>query len=445
MMKQTLLIGILLLLSGMSLAQGLAAGPMAGANTQREVKIWYQFKDSTPVRLEYWLDTQPHKTMRTKAFAPNRDTDYSHTQVISDLQPGGHYSYRLLSEDGKWHSDTFQFFTQRLWQWREDPPAFNLMMGSCNYIDEPAYDRPGKPFGSDYDIFQSMAKQKPDYMLWLGDNVYTREVDFTSASGIFYRYRHDRQFAPLQPLLQTGHHLAIWDDHDYGPNDSNQSYIFKGESLKAFRQYWPNPSFGLPGAPGIFTLASLNDVDVFMLDDRYYRDADNSPDAPDKAMYGKAQLRWLKNALMASSANFKLIVGGSQMLNDYSSYEGWNHFTYERSAFLAWLEQAGINGVVFVSGDRHHTELLKIDRPWTYPLYELTCSSMTAGIFTSQKLLQNPVLVKDTLVGKHNFCNMHFSGKQHDRSLEISVYDHQGKLQWQKTLSQKQLQTPRQK
>ena len=33
---------------------------------------------------------------------------------------------------------------------------------------------------------------------------------------------------------------------------------------------------------------------------------------------------------------------------------------------------------MFLSGDRHFTELLKVERPGTYPLYEFTSSPLTS-------------------------------------------------------------------
>jgi alkaline phosphatase D len=56
----------------------------------------------------------------------------------------------------------------------------------------------------------------------------------------------------MQQLLRATSHLAIVDDHDVGPNDSDGSYVQQGESLKLFPRYPPNPSYGLPGAPGSF-------------------------------------------------------------------------------------------------------------------------------------------------------------------------------------------------
>jgi hypothetical protein len=45
-------------------------------------------------------------------------------------------------------------------------------------------------------------------------------------------------------------HLATWDDHDCGPNNSNASFALKGETLKLFRRGRLNPDIGLPGVPG---------------------------------------------------------------------------------------------------------------------------------------------------------------------------------------------------
>ena len=131
-------------------------------------------------------------------------------------------------------------------------------------------------------------------MLWLGDNVYLQQPDFYDPASMAARYRRQRAFAPLQPLLTATAHLAIWDDHDYGPNDADASYVLKGETLGLFQRYWPNPSFGLPDVPGTFGMARYGDVLFFLLDDRYYRSPDAWPDGPDKTMFGARQLEWLK-------------------------------------------------------------------------------------------------------------------------------------------------------
>jgi alkaline phosphatase D len=168
-----------------------------------------------------------------------------------------------------------------------------------------------------------------------------------------YRYTHDRALKGLQPLLRKGRHYAIWDDHDYGPNDSNKSLILEDESLTLFKRYWVNPSFGLPELPGVFTVVSYGDADLFLLDDRYYRDGDTMPDRADKAMFGPRQIAWLEDALLNSPATFKIIVAGGQMLNDFDVFEGWNHFPAERDSNLlpAYYEKILLLRTTTLRGD----------------------------------------------------------------------------------------------
>ena len=98
---------------------------------------------------------------------------------------------------------------------------------------------------------------------------------------------------------------AIWDDHDFGPNDAGRNYIFKNESRAIFNDYWLNPTSG-ENKEGIYTMMNYGDVDFFLLDDRFFRSDVNLADTinnivnEDKAYFGKLQLNWLKNSLLFS-------------------------------------------------------------------------------------------------------------------------------------------------
>ena len=67
------------------------------------------------------------------------------------------------------------FHTEALWQYREDPPTTTIALGSCAFINEAPYDKPGVPYGSNYEIFDTIASKDPDVMLWLGNNIYLRD------------------------------------------------------------------------------------------------------------------------------------------------------------------------------------------------------------------------------------------------------------------------------
>jgi alkaline phosphatase D len=47
------------------------------------------------------------------------------------------------------------------------------------------------PYGGDYAIFEAIYETRPDAFIWLGDNVYYREPDWTSRTGMIHRWTHD--------------------------------------------------------------------------------------------------------------------------------------------------------------------------------------------------------------------------------------------------------------
>lgn len=428
-------------------AAELRAGPMAGASYMRGAKLWLQASGPAKAVVEYWDVQQPKKILATPSLVLKADEDFVGHITIGALEPGRTYGYRVKL-DGKLQDvkQSLTFRTQTLWQWRTDAPDWKLALGSCAYTNEPVYDRPGRPYGGPPEamrIYDSIARQKADMMLWLGDYLYYREVDFDSEWGMRYRWRHDRGIREVQSLLRTGHHFAIWDDHEFGANDSNSSFRLKGEALALFKRYFANPGYGLPEVPGIFGNFIFNDAEFFMLDGRYHRDHDDLK-ADDKSMLGAAQLRWLKNALLASRAPIKFIVSGSQITNEISTYEGWHHFPRERTDILKFLTDHGIDGVVILSGDRHFTEILKTERAGTYPLYELTCSPLTSGTASDLgKEKDNPQLIAGTFTPQRNFCTIDFSGPRASRKLTVRSFDTDGVLLWERELRLSELQSPK--
>ena len=248
----------------------------------------------------------------------------------------------------------------------------------------------------------------------------------------------------LAALAMT--HLAIWDDHDYGPNDSDASYVLKGETLALFRRYGPNPSAGLPDAPGTSGMARYGDVLFFLLDDRWYRSPNVWPDGPDKTMFGARQLEWLKQALVpAPRTTLKIVAAGGQFWHRGSRFEGWHRYRDERDAFADWLVRARIEDLVFVSGDRHFGELLKSERPGAYPLYEFTSSPLTSRppARLDRADTANPDLVPETLVAKRQFGMIRVTGPANDRRVALEARDTDGALLWRHELKASDLRFPR--
>lgn len=407
----------------------LVSGPMAGPAEMRGVSIWVQSDAPCSASIEYWVASSP--TSRTKSATTDlaQASQFSGHIRLFGLTPGTAYGYQLLL-DGVAAGGAQSIRTQSLWQWRTDAPNFTLLAGSCNYGNEPDVDRPGRPYGDRHDIFDVMAAQQPDLMLWLGDNLYYREVDYSSKDGMATRWAYERKQAYVQKLLRTGSHAAIWDDHDYGQNDSNASFVFKDEALALQKRYWANPSYGIPGTPGAFTTFGFADADFFLLDDRWYRDDHKLNDAR-RVMLGDGQMRWLKNALLTSTGRFKIIAGGSQMLHKGKRGDSWQDYPAERDDFLKFLAESKITGVLFMSGDVHRSELTRIERPGHYALHDMTSSPMTSGVYVDESLRVRDNLVPGTVVmGERNFCRIRFEGTKFDRRMVVSVINADGQTKW---------------
>jgi alkaline phosphatase D len=341
-----------------------------------------------------------------------------------------------------------KFTTKELWQWRKPAPDFSFLTGSCAYFNETEFDRPGKPYGGDSSIFETMSKIPAAFNVWLGDNWYTREVDYNTRWGLNYRASHDRATPVLQKFMASMPQYSIWDDHDYGPNDAGKSYILKNESRKIFMNYSLNPSYGEEGK-GIYSVVSYSDVDLFLTDDRFFRSEDEMPDSidgkpnADKSYFGKMQMEWLKNALSFSTATFKVIATGSQVLNPYSSAECMKAYSAEYYELMNFLATQKISGVLFITGDRHHSEVIKQDRPGLYPLYDITTSPFTAGVSKVRGVeLNNPARMNGTLVEEQNFARISITGKKSERKFTVEFIGIKGQKLGGWTVGEKELQMP---
>lgn len=403
-------------------------GPMPGHTDMLGVSIWMQCTSPCNAQLEYWVKEKPDSLLRTTVLTSEADKGHALEFSVDRVVPGRTYGYRVLLDGNAVDvGEPLWFRTQPLWKFRGDPPDLTVAAGSCTYVNEPAYDRPGKPYGGEHGIFNSIADAKPDLMLWLGDNVYLREPDWGSWPGYLHRYTHTRALPELQHLLRSTHHYAIWDDHDFGPNDCDGSWIHTDLSHRAFDLFWANPTHGLPGVGGNGTSFSHGDVDFFLLDDRSFR---VPPDlvTMTPSYLGKAQLDRLVLMLKYSDATFKVVCVGGQVLNTAAVFENYATYPQERKELLDRIDKEGITGVVFLTGDRHHGVLSKLELPGGNVVYDLTTSPLTSGVHAPKEV--NELAVPGTTVEQRNFAVLRFTGPRKARVLTMELRDAGGKVLW---------------
>jgi alkaline phosphatase D len=436
-----ILLALLISFSSRSYAQVnlLQSGPMAGYSEMTEASLWVQTTEAAKVKFRYWETANPQRKMFTEEASTTREKAFTAQLKASKLQPGKKYTYELyINNNLVKRPYALEFQSQTLWQWRTDPPEFTFAMGSCAYINETEVDRPGKPYGSGYEIFTTIHKQKPDFMLWVGDNTYLREVDWNTRSGIMHRYTHTRSTPEMQPLLGSVHHYATWDDHDYGPDNSDRSFWNKALTREAFSLFWANPNYPAGENEGIYSTFHWNDVQFFLLDNRYYK-TPNHNFLGERTLLGKDQLQWLIDALIYSKAPFKFIVIGSQVLNPTNLEDSYSFYPEEKEKLLKAIRQANIPGVIFLDGDRHHSVLMKLDRQGTYPLYDLTVSPLTAGTAPTWPEENLSLMIPGTLFIEHNFALLQVSGPRTDRMLTIRLMNDKGNEVWRREIKASEL------
>lgn len=411
---------------GQAQSQLLQTAPMLGHCSGTECSFWLQTTEAARVKIAYWqkgsTDTLFTATARTEAAS------FFCTKLqAQNLRPYTHYEYLL-------HINEKPLFLQGA-AWRTPPTAkmaresalgLDFAFGSC-YFRQPhiSWSR-GKSYGGGYQIFESIAEEGPDFMIWGGDNLYFREADWQNEAAMAAKYQFSRSLPALQDLLRSTLHYAIWDDHDYGPNNSDSSFAQRAASLKSFQRFWANP----PAVDkGIYTQFSYGDLDFFLTDNRSFRSAQEGIAPKKRSLLGQRQLDWLKEALLQSQGSFKFVVMGGQFVSDAALYENAANFPREREELLAFIEKNQIQNVIFLTGDRHFSQCSRLFLESGVYVYDLTVSPLTSGPYSPGEE-PNSHLIPSSTVGRRNFAQLSVESRGRKRQLNIRLLDTDGELLW---------------
>ena len=318
--------------------------------------------------------------------------DYILKYSSGDLKAGTDYYYRLhfgpsrknttLSAAGSFKTNYGKDLTGE--------SAIVVVTGMNHYhFHYGKYERTLAYSGSDkhlgYPALASILSLKPDYFIGTGDNVYfdhPAERGFKNSqergrdphpggyegkevideAGMRRKY-HEQFFQPRYRDL-FANVATYWekDDHDYRFNDADPYMDFPIShelGIKNFKEQVPVVSSG--SDEKTYRTRRINkDLQVWFVEGRDYRDANDKPDGPDKTLWGNEQISWLKESLLQSDATFKLLVSPTPMVGPDDAYKKDNHvnpqgFRHEGEAFFDWVVANGFldKNFYIVCGDRH--------------------------------------------------------------------------------------------
>ncbi len=245
----------------------------------------------------------------------------------------------------------------------------------------------------DQSIWNRVADEKPDLVLYMGDNVYgdVRSND-PALPELKAAYMRLAMSAPFARVRATAPMLTVWDDHDMGANDAGGDWRFKEQSEKLFDYVWDvkDARRARPGVYGSWIVGEAGKrVQIIMLDTRFFRSPLKSTDEmgargkerwipdddPAKTMLGDEQWAWLE-AELKKPAELRLLVSSIQVLSEGHGWEAWREFPLERQKLYDVIKRTGAEHLFVLSGDRHSASLYEKDGVIPYRLFEATSSSL---------------------------------------------------------------------
>lgn len=338
------------------------SGPLVGAVGPTSARIWMHADRKASIEVIVARGDAPSDAADLRRYRVVADNDNHRAPIvdIGDLTPSTRYRYEVFCEGMRSAEWSGSLTTA------PNPGSagrFTMTFSSCmdGWSDDV------QP------VWYIAQAQNPAFHLLLGDNAYANSVDPEEQWTAHLRQRRVESFAAMIRNVPT---FAVWDDHDFGDNDSDGRNPRKNECLAAFKQLFANPSYGSATTEGTFHAFVWGDVEVFMLDSRFHRSSDDAPNDARKRLLGDGQFEWLKTGLLASKAKWKLIACGSPLVD--SSHDSWRGFDFERERLFSLVRDHRVPGVLMLTGDTHFCAVRTHDAQSTfgYPLIEVISSGI---------------------------------------------------------------------
>lgn len=266
------------------------------------------------------------------------------TVPVTELLPDTEYFYAVeadgyldLSRQGSFHTLT------------AGPFSFTFAAGGCAMS------------GSNGTVFETILKHHPLFMTFNGDMFYD---SFGVNDPELFRFALARELSmPAQAALYRNTPLVYkWDDHDYGPNNSDRTSPSREAAWQYYREMVPTHPLAVEGDAGpIYRAFSVGRVRFIITDDRSERSPASDPDNADKTILGATQKEWFKQELLAANERYPVIIwlesvpwiAGTQQNADH-----WGMYQTERREIANFIADNHIDGLLMIAGDAH---MLAID------------------------------------------------------------------------------------
>ena len=290
---------------------------------------------------------------------------------------------------------------------RQVEPAFFIHSGDTIYADWPIAAEQAMPDGGIWKNLTTEAKAKVAETL----------AEFRGNYAYNLMDEHVRRFNAAVPML------AQWDDHEVVNNwywekrlEEDERYeeksvaLLAARGMRAFTEYMPVRRHPLERDRIYASFRYGPSLEVFRIDMRAYRgpntDGLETALAREAMILGDAQMRWLKQALLASDATWKVIAADMPL-----GLIVWDNFLAQRgceavaqgdhgpargreleiAGLLRFIRDNEISNVVWLTADVHYTAAHHYDPNRAQfqefaPFWEFVSGPLNAGTFGPAQL-----------------------------------------------------------
>ncbi|OQO98604.1 alkaline phosphatase D family protein [Geobacillus sp. 44B] len=411
-------------------------GAASGEVTDTSAVLWARTSQPAKVRFEVSEDAAFKKAI-VKTKKATSEHDLTVQVKVTGLKPDTIYYYRVQALPGS-HQVSGRFKTAPA---ENERKPLTIVWGG---------DTGGQGKIPPFKSFAAMADLKPDFFLFSGDTIYADNATpavpnppSKSIEDFWAKYKENRTDSNLRKLLQSTSVYAIWDDHEVTNDFSGPFEPLASTGFQAFTDYWPILDERSSSGKLYHKFSWGNTLDLFILNNRSYRDPDTKPDGQDKTMLGQEQLEWLKKELLNSDAKVKLIASSvpiSIPTGKPNARDGWANgdnispndktgYEHEFAEISKFIIDNKMKNVYFVTADVHFADIIQYDpdHNGTIDYRELVSGPIGAGL--GQPSTLDPTFGPEQLYAESGFFN--FGVLKVDPGLKqvtVEIRDENGKI-----------------
>ena len=252
-----------------------------------------------------------------------------------------------------------------------EPYSFSFVASACS------------PLGNNSAVFDSIRLKDPTFFFITGDFFY---ADISTNLVTPYRsaYNQTLTLSNHFNLYKNVPIVYMWDDHDFGPNNSNSLSPSRSAAISSYKENVPHyPLAAGVGEQPIYQAFTIGRVRFIASDLRSAK----IPGSPG-TMMGATQLNWFKQELIFAKNNNLVIVWMSSVpfISDdptiADASDNWAAYKEERKDISDFIVANGIKNIFILSGDAH---MLAID-DGTNSDYSSTGNSADIPVFQAAAL-----------------------------------------------------------